>query len=249
MNKINLILLLLVLNSLICSIAKAQTYTIESFEGAKAKINLSETFRGRALAVAYSRDTIYLTDYVKIAKANILNGKFLLITYNSRGGTGLSVNNTVIFCIVRDKIHVAMIVDSYSAWFSPNPDNIQLTDITDTFSLHFKMFGTNIETFKLIASAYEAHRSKAHPDSNYQKKTELILGFDSVSNVFYSDKEKINRLFVFNDPITHQTHQQRINDTIHLIKTGRREYYYINGDWYKIGYNNNLFKDYYKNNR
>lgn len=245
-NKIKLLLVLFAFSSLICPLAKAQTYTIESFEGAKAKISLSETFRGRALAVICLQDTIFLNGYRRITKVRVLKGKFLQITYNVGGGTGLSVDNTAIFCVINQKMHVSVVIDSYSTWFSPDPNNLQLTDIKDTFSLHFKITGDNIRNYKLIGTTHVAHRSKINPDSNYRQNKQFTLGFDSVLNIFYSERRKINQSFVFNDPITCQTHQQEVNETIPVIGTWRRDYYYIRGEWYKTGYYNTLFKDYYR---
>jgi hypothetical protein len=232
-----------------CSIyntAKAQVYSIESFDGTETKIKLTEILRGRVLAVNCSKDTVFLNDYTGIKDVHVLCNKFLQITYNTKGGTGSEVRNTLILCVIGKKINVSMLVASYASWFSSNPDSPSSVDEENLYTLKFNMIGNNKSNYKLIVNVHDEQKSKLHPKTNYIKNGHVNLSFDPGQNIFYSTYKSIAQSFTINDPKTQQSDKQEVGGTLPVIVLGRNSYYYVKSEWYGSGYDDNLFKSYYK---
>jgi len=226
-----------------CSIwnsAKAQSYSIESFEGQKVNIQLTENVSGKSWYVAKIScltDSLFLGDYNGVQEVHLLSHNFLEIVYNTPGGTGSLFRNTLILSVKKNKINVALLADSYGKAFGDDIDG-------SLYIVKFKITGNDKSNFNLIAHIYDRHRSNLHPQMNYIKNKQIILDFDPNRNIFYSAHKRISQSFTIGDSKV-QSKKLEINDTLPVIVFDLITYYYIKGAWYKNGNDNILFREYY----
>jgi hypothetical protein len=232
------LLLLLISVCAIWNDAKAQTYTIESFQGAKVKIHLNETSSRYSAAVSCSTDTVFLDDYAGIKEVRVLRRKFLEIIYNTRGGSGSQFRNTMILSVNRNKINVSMLVTSFGRAFGGDIDG-------SLYILKFGITGNDKSNYKLITHIYDRHSSNSHPESNYIKSKQAILDFDPNQNIFYSSYKKITQSFKMAGSDV-QSEKLELNETLPVIIFDGDSYYNIKGKWYKRG-DNTLFEEYHNN--
>ncbi len=237
------LLLLFITFCTIWNSAKAQSYAIESLEGQRVKIKLTEKSTDRSwysATVSCLTDTLILVDYNGVREAHVLGRNFLEIVYNTRGGTGSQMGSTVILSVSKNKINVALMLQTFGEAFGSDPDG-------SLYVVKFKMTGSIKSNFKLIAHIYDRYRSNSAPQKNYITNKSVILNYDPGQNIFYTSHKNITQSFTIENPKTQQSSKQKINSILPVIYLGRNsDYYYLQGGWYKIGYDNNLYKEYYK---
>jgi len=218
---------------------KAQSYTIESLEGAKVKIHLTRTSSWYGAAISCLADTLFLNDYGGAKEIHVLKRKFLEIDYYTRGGSGFQCRNTVILSVKRNKINASILVTSFGKTFGGDLDG-------SLYSLKFNVTGDDKSNFKLIAHIYDRHKSYVNPKTSYIKNKQVILNFDPDQNIFYSTHKKIAQSFTI-DGASGASEKLAINETIPVISLDKDTYsYYIKGAWYHPGDNDRLFKSYNK---
>ncbi|MDP9079743.1 MAG: hypothetical protein M3O71_20125 [Bacteroidota bacterium] len=224
----------------VCTIwnsTKAQTYSVESFEGTKVKIHITEKSWYSA-TVSCLTDSLFLVEYNGIKEVHVLSHKFLEIVYDTKGGTGSQFRNTMILSVKKNKINVAILTNSFGKAFGGDIDG-------SLYVVRFNITGNNKSDYKLAAHIYDRNRSSANPQKNYVRNKNVILNFDSVRNIFYSTHKNITQSFTINDPKTQRSNKQQISASLPIIAI-EPNYYFIKGEWYKSGYGHNLFKEYYK---
>jgi hypothetical protein len=236
------LLLLLIIVCAIWNSAKAQSYSIKSFEGQSIKIQLTEKTNEKSwytAKVSCLTDSLFLADYNGVKEVHILSNMFLEIVYDTRGGSGYQARNTVILSVKKNKINVAILTNSFGKAFGG--------DIDETlYVVKFILTGSNKNNFKLVASIYDRYRSHSQPQKNYVRNKNVSLNFDSGQSIFYSTNKNIIQSFTINDPKTQQSNEQKINGSLPAVSFGGSDYYYIDGEWYKRGNDRNLFKEYYR---
>lgn len=241
MSKQKLLALLVV----ICTFwnyAKAQSYSIDSFEGQNVKIRLIEKATDKSWYVAKVScltDSLFLVGFNGVKEVHVLSNMFLEIVYDTRGGSGYKSRNTVILSVKKNKINVAMLANSFGNAFGGDIDG-------SLNVVKFNITGNNKTNFKLVAHIYDRHKSGSSPKENYLRNENVILKFDSVKSIFYSTHKSIAQLFTLNDPKTQESVKQMVSGTLPIIALGQNSCYYIKGEWYKLGYNDSLFKEYYR---
>lgn len=236
------LLLLFITVCTIWSSAKAQSYSIESFEGQSVKIHLTEKATVKSWYVAKIScltDSLFLVDYRGVKEVHILSNMFLEIIYDTGGGSGYEARNTAILYAKRNKINVAILVNSFGNIFGGDIDG-------SLYTVKFNTTGNNKSNFKLVAHVYDRHKSISNPQKNYIRNENVILNFDSVRNIFYSTHKSISQPFIINDPKTQRSNKQQISGSLPIIALVGDYYYHIKGEWYKSGYNHNLYKEYYR---
>jgi hypothetical protein len=236
---------ILLLSIAVCTIWKsvmAQTYSVESLEGKTVNIHITENVPGKSwylAKVSCLTDSIFLDGYNGIKEAHLLNRNFLEIIYDTRGGSGAQMRNTLILSIKGNKINVSLLLESFGKAFGSDVDG-------SLYAVKFNIIGTNKSNLKLIARIYDRHHSNSNPKLNYLKNKKVVLNYDSDKNIFYSSYQKIAQSFTIHKPKTGQSNKQQINDSLPIIALDKIYYYFINGEWYNKDSDNNLFKDYYK---
>jgi len=229
----------------VCTIwnsAKAQSYSIESYEGRTTKISITNysTDNSRYGAKISSRtDSLFLTDYNGMNEVHVLNHKFLEIVYDTRGGTGSQIRNTVILTVKGNKINVAMLTNSFGKAFGGDIDG-------SLYVIKFNITGNDQSNFKLVANVYDRHKSSSSPQKSYIRNKKITLNYDSNRNIFFTTHKSITQSFTINDPKTQQSNKLQISGLLPIIALGPKHYYYIKGQWYGTGYDDDLFKDYYR---
>jgi len=226
--------------------AQAQTYHLQSLDDNRVAINLNYKLYSKELTISCLSDTLRLIDYTGTIKGHILNNKFLQIGYEAGGGTGSEIRNTVILSVVKNKIYVSMLVNSYASWFSPNPDNPSSIDKENRYALKFNITGDDKSNYKLTIALHDQQTSKLQPQTNYDKNELVKLAFDPIQNIFYSTRKNTIQSFTINDPKTQRSVEQRVNGPVTMIVLGNNSYYYIKGEWYRSSDGDSLFKEYYK---
>jgi hypothetical protein len=229
----------------VCTIwnsAKAQTYSVESFEGRATKIRITnhstDDYR-YAAKIASLTDSLFLIDFNGLTEVHVLDHKFLEIVYDTRGGTGSQMRNTVILTVKGNKINVAMVTDSFGKAFGGDIDR-------SLYVVKFNITGNDQSNFKLVANVYDRNKSRSSPQKNYIRNKKVTLNYDSSRNIFFTTYKNITQSFTINDFKTEQSNKQQISGLLPIIALGPKHYYYIKGQWYGTGYDDNLFKDYYR---
>lgn len=217
--------------------AKAQSYDIKSLDGNNEKIKLTNK-SNRILCVSNLKDTLFIDEYIATKEVRVLNDRFLQITYDTRGGSGLDLRNTLIISASKGKINVSLLVTSYAELVSADKNGL--------YWLKFNMVGNNSSTYKLTVKVHDQQTSKLHSEINHNKNDQVTLSFDADRNIFYTIRKDINKTFTINNTKTGQSGKQQIMGVLPVIELGRNNYYYIKDKWYGNGYDDNLFSDYYR---
>lgn len=229
---------LLIFSCAIYNTAKAQLYSIESFDGTNAKISLNYTLFSKTLKVSCLNDTLFLSDYTGTREVHVLNKRFLQIVYGVRGGSGLDLRSTLILSVSKGKINVAVLVTSYAGLVSADKNGL--------YWLKFNMAGNSSSTYKLTVNVHDQQTSKLHPEGSHNKNEQVTLSFDADRNIFYTSCKDINKSSTINEAKTGQSEKQQIKGMLPVIELGQNSYYYIKDKWYRSGYDDNLFSEYYR---
>lgn len=233
--RICLIVLLLFVNAY--NFVQAQDYGIKTLEGSDVKVHLSEK-SGHILAASYLKDSLFLIDYRGGLETRVLRNKFLLVTYDTRSGSGLALKTTLLLLVGHNKMQVAIVTTSYA--------NLVSNDKKGIFQLKFNIIGTDKSNYKLIISVNDQQESKLHPENSYNNKKEILLNFDQGDNIFYGLRKRLNQAFMFVHPTTFKPIKQQLNGIYSVVSLGRNDSYFIKGEWYSGGYDNQMFKYYAK---
>ncbi|UOQ70531.1 hypothetical protein [Hymenobacter cellulosilyticus] len=224
--------------------ARAKTYTVRSLEGKASVVSLSYKPFSKKLSISFKRDTIYLHNYTNTQAVSILAGNFLQVTYGIRAGTGLALQNTALLCVVKDRLQVALLVQSYASGFSTTPGNASTIDKQWLNTLKFSVPKQSKANFELLFTIQQQQKSKLHPPANYTKPGKAVLRFDTTRYIFYSTRNNINQSFTLVDSRTNTEIIKAIKEIAPIITLGEDTYYFIANSWYSIGADNKLFKEY-----
>ncbi|MEO6979517.1 MAG: hypothetical protein ABI113_14100 [Mucilaginibacter sp.] len=231
---------LLLLFVAVCAIwnsTKAQSYTIESLEGAKVKIQFTRTSSWYGEAFSCLTDTLFLNDYGYAKEIHVLNRKFLMIDYYTRGGSGFQRRDAIILSVKNNKINASMLVQSFGKAFGGDSDG-------SLYRIKFNVTGNDTSNFKLIAHIYDRHNSYEHPKTSYIKNKQVTLAFDPDQNIFYRVRKKVARSFIIDDSKV-PSEKLEVNEILPVIFFDKLDkytyYYYITGSWYQTGEGDRLF--------
>lgn len=239
-------IILLSLLMAICSLhdtISAQTYSLQSFEGAKVQINLTYKPSHGTLAIGCLKDTLFLVDYMDIDNVKVLNSRFLQITYTKRAGSNEDLANMLLLCVDNNKLCQAMHIRSSSTYDMRNIYHIKgnLSEY-QLFKVKAKLLGNSKNTYKLNLNIHDESSSERNPKTNHNYNKQIMLSFDPGQNIFYSARQAISKSFTVYDPKTQQTIKRDVNGTVPVITLGKSNYYYVKDEWYEKGSNDNLLK-------
>jgi len=228
-----LLVLLICLNT--NNILKAQSYSIESLEGTKTKIKLSnEQFSGK-LTISCLKDKIFISDYMSIDTVRLIRNKFLQIVYNNRAGNNQSLKNLLLLCVSNGKLYQTMHLQSFS--------KSDLLDEHSLYWLEFNLIGTNKINYKINVNVHDENKSKRTSKTNHDIDNQFTLRFDTISNAFYNVHEKLVKSVTVYDPKIQNEIKQYINGDFPKIRIDKTDYYCIKGEWYEKG-NGGVFLKY-----
>lgn len=232
--QLSAISILIALFLLFQTAAKAQTYALESLDGVKIKLNLCDTIqRGRILAISYLKDTVQTECWDGLKSVKVINKKFLQIVCGDRGGSGLALNATTILAVNKGKLCVCMAVLSYGRGIS--------ADWEALFKINFAIAGTQKSNYKIIAHIHDEKIFYRKRQNNHRLNSTIILKFDPVLDIFYTDKKQITKYFEGGDDSGTVVKQKAISGVFPAILLNSEKYYFIQARWYKEGLDNILY--------
>ncbi|WEK19294.1 MAG: hypothetical protein P0Y49_21190 [Candidatus Pedobacter colombiensis] len=248
--KIKRGLILLFLLMTVCSLyntTNAQTYSLQSLEGAKVRVNLLYKPSLGTLAISYLKDTLLLVDYMDINNVKVLNNRFLQITYAKRAGSNEDLENMLLLCVDNKKLCQAMHIRSGSTYDMRNIQHIKgnLSEY-QLFKVKVRLFGNGKNNYKLNLSIHDESTSERTPKTNHNYNKQVILSFDPNQDIFYSTRQSISKTFTVYDPKIQQTIKQDVNGVVPVITLDKSNYYYVKGEWYEQGIKDYLLKYAYK---
>lgn len=219
-----IIVFLLIFTGIFISV-KAQTYSIKSFEGYDAKINLYYKPESGILSIGYLQDTISINDYLSVDTAIVLDKIFLLINYAKRAGSNEDAVNQILLYVLNGKLCQALHVNSL--WnYDLRPSKYSL------FKLGLKLSGHDVSTYKLTVNIHNEKRSARNPKSNYSYNKIKSLSFDKTKKIFYNSYEYVIGNYTFHNLNNKNSGKKYLESDVPVVNLGKDKYYYINGDWY-----------------
>ncbi|TDX00994.1 hypothetical protein [Dinghuibacter silviterrae] len=155
-------------------LANAQTYSLQSLDGAKVQIEL--TYK-RSLRISCAGNTIHVADFWALDTVEILNNRFLQISYAKRAGSNEGLRYLLLLCVHHNKLIQAMHIRSFSE-YDLRPHTYQL------FQVKTHLSGSG----GLRLDIHNENRSPGKPSTHDNRQ--LTLRFDPGLDVFYSGHEK-----------------------------------------------------------
>jgi hypothetical protein len=238
---------ILLVGLLIGNQAKGQAIKILSFTGKAETINVLPDYDREVLTIATLKDTLHIEDCTKVDEAIALNRSFVKIVYQVRGGSGIHLRHMLILTSKNNKLfqslHITSLFNEEYIDFNKKPVSSK-PDKSSRYEV--KVDFLNMDYHKMTASIYKEEKSKDHPQNDYNKESTITLTFDTIKNVFYSSNADVSKYFTIFDPKTQQESKQYLMGTFPMIQLGSYSYYYIKGEWYEKGHNDDLSKYAYK---
>jgi hypothetical protein len=94
-----LLLVLWLLSGFFSSKARAQTYQMQSFDGAPSQVRVVQRPSPQGLVISCLRDTLILSDCWALDQVKVLNKQFLQLTYAIRAGSNEGLRKTLLLCV------------------------------------------------------------------------------------------------------------------------------------------------------
>jgi len=241
--------ILIIINFLFfVSFSNAQTFKIKSLDGIFQQIHLMHEVGDQKLVISCFKDTIVINDFINISKnVAILKDCFLEIQYSIRSGSNQSTERLILLCVNKNKLYQAVHMQSIETFdidevYDKTADSLKLFDEHGDYELKVDLTGSNIGNYKLKVYIHDESKSKYDPKTDHNYNAQVILGFDSNNDIFYSYFEDISQYFTVYNLKIHKKIKQYFVDTFPIVKLNKIIYYYIKGGWYEKGNNNELVK-------
>lgn len=222
-SKLILVLLIKLLTT--NNLARAQSYTIESFEGNKANVNLYYKPASGMLSICYLLDTLRIDDYMSVDYVKVLDKVFLQINYVKRGGSNEGFRNQILLYVSNGRLGQALHVSSYSN-YDLRPAEYSL------FKLRATLTGVDADSYKLTLQIHNENRSERRPKSNYSYDKTKFLSFDKKSKCFYSNYEHVAGSYTLHDLKNYSGEKRYLKNDVPVVIIEKDKYYYLNGDWF-----------------
>jgi hypothetical protein len=218
-----------------------QTFTIKSLDGRNQNIYIRPDYPNHVLRISCLKDTINIPDYWGVPpNAGLMNDNFIKIEYEVRGGSNLSLGNTMVICANGNKLFEAMHVLRYmDSELSYAIDSVKYRGHSN-YNIKVALNGNNKRNYRLNISIHDTSSSNFEPDANYNYNNQTALSFDTKRNVFFSVKENIYDNFTVLSLKGGKKHKEQIRGNLPVIILGKETYYFIKNGWYELGSHNEL---------
>jgi len=249
MRYISILILILIT---ISTASSGQVYNVKGLDGVDQKVRIVADYPHNALNIICLKDTLRINEFLDLhGKAIVLNGQFLKVIYDIRGGSDETGGNMVLLCVAHNKLYQAMHVTSFSTYdvdrvYNKRADSLKLFDEHGDYGLNAELTGTNKANYKLVVNIHDEVKSKHDPKTNHNDKEQVSLNFDPDNYIFYNAHEDISQYFTIYDPKTQRAIKQYLLGSFPVIQLGNYKYYYIKDEWYGKGHDDNLLKYAYK---
>ena|SRR5579863_138738 len=214
----------------------AQSYKIKTFEGENATVKLQyKLMSSRTLAVSVGKDTVYLEELFGEWKVHIWDDKFLQITYDTRGGSGLGLQSTAFLSVIGGRINLDLLVISSAT--SQGPFRKGLLRMT------FTLVGKN-DSSRLLVYIHDKQQFLDHRSPSYEKFIHDTLAFDPQKHIFFNVTKKFSGSYTLNDTNTIKD-KQHLDGAFPGVVLSTYSYFFINGSWFSRSDSVTLYKNYY----
>jgi hypothetical protein len=191
---------------------------IESFENREQTIKIKyEISRNCIVIKLLSNDSICITDILRIISAQAISKNFIKIQVESRGGTGVGRERTILLCVSENKLFSSLDIESLSTHLDQIEYEVKfqsIIPIRSDYNLKVKV-SSNINS----SSANQALREDT-----------VQLFFEPKLKIFYNNLKdspfKSERNLQSNPKLNIQT------EKCPYIKLLDYEYYFFEGSWY-----------------
>lgn len=224
---------------------RGQTIKIQSFDGKSQTIKIAHDSDQDLLTIATLKDTVHIEDCTSIEQAIASNKNFVRIIYQVRGGSGIHVRRMIILTSKNNKLyqslHIIALFKEEFIDYSKDPVSVA-PDKSSLYEVKINLTNTDYHNEKMIGSIHSEEKLKDSPQKNYNREKNVSLNFDTTKNIFYNNKVNISQSFTIYDPKIQKERKQYIAGMFPIVRLGTYEYYYIKGEWYQKGDNNDLSK-------
>lgn len=236
-NIVLLILTLLMYCQVFSQQIEKREVVLTSLEGVSFKVFVElNSVDDRIKIRLNDKETLCIGEYRGLVDGiKILAGKFMMLRYKVRGGSGTKLQHTVFVCIAQEHLYKALDIislDSYELtnMYDKEADSLNLYDESGIYKIDvIKLNGNKNESYQLIAREYEKVKSKIDINKNHETTDTISLCWDKKKKVFYSQYEQLNGTYMFNETNSIKTFRK---ESIPYVKFKKELYFYIENIWY-----------------
>lgn len=203
---------------------KIITYDLRSLEGKIYRVVTAQKPFTKILNISCGTDSLNIYDLVGVDSVHFLTKNLLEILYSPRGGSDDGFQNTMILCINKNKLHIAMEIESDHQFDGPG--------LWGEYYLTAKLTGQTDKSYQFSIKTIDRYHSKTHPSKNYNLHARFTVRFDARKKIFYNIYKNVDALINEWDDKNGKKSEKRITGYYPAIKLGSREYYYIGNIWY-----------------
>lgn len=230
------LILMILLVVLVINSVKSQQFKLQSLDGAKIEFRVSKNDQN-ILSIIYASDTVYVRDVKNIKSARVLGGRFLLIDYGIRSGTGINSRKTLLLSAGHNKINTCLNITSFFHEefldFDNDVTSPMKAEVKSIYQAKLSLLGDRLANYKLVVKIRDERDSAHEPKTNYKKNLIETLNFDQERQVFYGTLEDISAYFTAWSAKSQREIKQYVDGRFAVIKLGNYKYYDINGVWYE----------------
>jgi hypothetical protein len=203
---------------------KSRTYCIQSFDGNRSKIVLSERSHGHMLSIQGPRDSMKIEDFTGLVKMHFLRPELLEVVYSPRGGSDQGFDYVMILginekrlCIVTEFLTV---------------DESNMADEYHLYEVHLKLQGSTLRNCELALTIRNLLKSGASRSKSYDRKSVYVLRFETSRNIFYNKIKHLNAVY---EMYPSGGKGRLLTGDYPMVDLGAdEEYYYIDDTWYAL---------------
>jgi hypothetical protein len=179
-------------------VAYGQVYHLASQEGKPVAIRLSYKLFSKRLAVACAGDTLFLRDYQGTVSVRLLKQRFLQIIYQTRCGTGCSIQNTAVVSLRQQKLQLSLLILSGADSEDFTPGNERAYH----YNTALAMAGGSANPYTIQARVHVEETFQSNPGQNRRQNQQVTLHWDSARQIFHSGFEFTARCLPVYDEAT-----------------------------------------------
>ena len=248
----NKILTIIFILSSICASSQGirrRSFVVQSLEGIQTKVNIEFNNIINKITISLgSSDTLTICDYMdstQLEKKEVINKKFLFLSYKIFGGSGVELGATVCICISKGHLYNALDIIStdneyFSKTFNKEIDEQELYDESKVYGVNFvRIEAGKKNNYRLIATQYDTVKSKHDPITNHEIFDTLRFNFDKKNKVFCNKYFLLNGNYSIVDNPNVFPFESRQKDFKKVKYPGIEEetlgtYISIDGVWYTL---------------
>lgn len=265
MRKILIIFYLTVFASLsnaFSQVIEKKSFALNSLEDKPTNINVEWDIVNNKITIALTPSEAFcISGYVpdeRVEKMEILDKRFLLLSFRTRGGTGIGLGQTILICVSNGHLYKALnIIASEDYYFTKTynkeVDAQAMYDESEKYRVHIiSIQESKKSNYKLTVTQYDKVKSKYNPNTNHETLDTLRFNFDEKNKVFYDKYILLNGSYtVIDNPQKNKQMDfsgQKYPGIEGITRKGlfygnEYIYTYINGIWYTLTNKNQLVKE------